>query len=113
LAGIIIGAIIGAIILLVLAIFIYKRGQKKRALLDPSPTSEEDQVEEKKVDPNEVVSLPTVPGEMAYAEEPANLAPGTTTTPTPVDTKLDGTDLSPRPALVSADGLPATSLSKS
>jgi hypothetical protein len=71
LAGIIIAAVVGTIIILVIAILIYKRRQKKRAT---GATQQQDEGEgighdEKDV---EVGAGPVVPGEMAYASQPAN-----------------------------------------
>jgi H+/gluconate symporter-like permease len=70
LAGIIIGAVIGVIILLVIAVFLYKRHKRKQAALNPKQSTEEEEVgvEEKE---KEVEPAPVVPGEMAYASQPA------------------------------------------
>jgi H+/gluconate symporter-like permease len=66
LAGIIIGAVIGVILLLVIAAFLYKRHKRKQAALNPRQPTEEEEVEEKDVE-----AAPVVPGEMAYASQPA------------------------------------------
>ena len=71
LAGIIIGAIIGVIILLVIAAFLYKRHKKKQYALNPKqPAEEEEEIEVEEKD-KDVEAAPVVPGEMAYASQPA------------------------------------------
>ena len=58
------------IALLVIAAFLYKRHKRKQAALNPKQTTEEEElgVEEKE---KEVEAAPVVPGEMAYASQPA------------------------------------------
>ena len=69
LAAIIIASIIGAILLLVLALFLYKRHKRKLAASQPvEPRNEE---EEGAVGEKEVEAAPVVCGEMAYASQPA------------------------------------------
>jgi len=69
LAAIIIASIIGAMLLLVLALFLYKRHKRKSA---PSqPVEPRDEEEEGAVGEKEVEAAPVVSGEMAYASQPA------------------------------------------
>lgn len=67
LAGIIIASVIGAVLLLVLAAFVYKRHKRKNAAAKPSETKDEEDV----VGEKEVEAAPVVTGEMAYASQPA------------------------------------------
>ena len=69
LAGIIIASIIGAILLLVLALFLYKR--HKRKLAASQPVEPRDEEEEGAVGEKEVEAAPVVNGEMSYASQPA------------------------------------------
>ena len=70
LAGIIIGAIIGVVLLLVIVAFLYKRHKRKQAALAPKQPTEEEEVavDEKE---KEIEAAPVVSGEMAYASQPA------------------------------------------
>lgn len=70
LAGIIIGAIIGVVLLLVIVAFLYKRHKRKQAALRPNQSTEEEEVGVSEKE-KEVEIAPVVPGEMAYDRQPA------------------------------------------